>query len=538
METNGRAGAACELTEVGAVLVGGGELHDSFSSLVRPRMPLQRGIQRFTGITQAMASSAPLPEDVLPELAELLRGRVLVAHNAQFDRRALRQAFERIGLKWPRPPVVCTVAMARRFAPLVRERKLASLAESLGIEVDEVHRALPDATTCAQILCALLPRMCAAAPTIEEAVEYLQPRRRGSSEILARKIAKEERPDLSALPSDPGVYIFRNEAGQPLYVGKSVSLRSRARAHFCAPSGWTDRAAIVDYRSTHSELGALVLENRLIKEWLPTGNKALKRTDHWAFIRCRLDIEYPVLDAAVDPAPGHAINVGPIKGLRTAQDIADQLTSMFRLRHCGRKLHIREHASAYGQMGRCCSPCLGDLDPNAYRRQVEKALSVFWSSDARAALIAELDEQMRSAARAQLYERAAALVRRKERLDRLLWRTEGMLEALHAHPRLVLASHPSKELWDAFWVVGGRVVDWGPVSEAGDIAERTQAAIAGAAPMRPGSAASVPAAEVDEVRIVASWVARNEPPVLEIGDPAVAAAWALSVSQPAAALAG
>src|SRR4051794_33504091 len=541
VETNGRAGGACELTEVGAVLVGGGELHDSFASLVRPRMPLQRGIQRFTGITQVMASSAPDPEDVLPRVAELLQGRVLVAHNAQFDRRALRQAFERIGLKWPRPPVVCTVAMARRFAPLVRERKLAALAESLGIEVAEVHRALPDATTCAQILCALLPCMCAAAPTIEEAVEYLQPRRRGSSDILARKIAKAERPDLSKLPSDPGVYIFRNDAGQPLYVGKSVSLRSRARAHFCAPSGWTERAAIVDYRPTCSELGALVLENRLIKAWLPTGNKALKRTDQWAFIRCRLDIEYPVLEVGSDPAPGRAINVGPIKGPRTAQDIADQLTSMFRLRHCGRKLRVREHPSAYGQMGRCCSPCLGDLDPNAYRRQVEKALSVFWSADARAALLAELDEQMRAAARSQHYERAAALVRRKERLDRLLWRTEGILEALHARPRLVLASHPSKPLWGAFWVVGGRVVGWGPgSSDACELAQRTASAMAGAPPSpRPGSPASVPAAEVDEVRIVASWVARNEPPVLEIGDPDDAARWALAVAAPeAVALAG
>jgi DNA polymerase-3 subunit epsilon len=538
VETNGRAGAACELTEVGAVLVGGGELHESWSSLVRPRTPLARGIQRFTGITQAMAASAPEPEEVLPRVAGLLEGRVLVAHNAQFDRRALRQAFERIGLRWPRPPVVCTVAMARRFAPLVRERKLAVLAEALGIDVHEVHRALPDATTCARILCALLPRMCAAAPTIEDAVEYLQPRRRGSSDALKRAVAKAERPDLSALPSDPGVYIFRNQAGQPLYVGKSVSLRSRARAHFCAPSGWTDRAAIVDYRATHSELGALVLENRLIKEWRPTGNKALKRTDQWAFLRCRLDIEYPVLEAAADPAGGHAINVGPIKGLRAAQDLADQLTSMFRLRHCGRKLHIREHPSAYGQMGRCCSPCLGDLDPNAYRRQVEKALSVFWSADARAALLGELDEQMRAAARAQLYERAAALVRRKERLDRLLWRTEGVLEALHARPRLVLASHPSKPRWDAFWIVAGRVADWVPLpEERAEIEERTRAALAAARTPRPGSGASVPGAEVDEIRIVAGWIARNEPPALELGDAAAAAEWAFEVAgaQPVAA---
>src|SRR5437763_5192890 len=85
-ETNGLAGDACEMTEVGSVLVGGGELHDRWSSLVRTSAPLRRGIQRFTGITQAMVDGAPSLEDVLPELAERLRGRVLVAHNARCDR--------------------------------------------------------------------------------------------------------------------------------------------------------------------------------------------------------------------------------------------------------------------------------------------------------------------------------------------------------------------------------------------------------------------------------------------------------------------
>jgi DNA polymerase-3 subunit epsilon len=513
------------------VLVGGGELHDTWSSLVRPRMPLSRGIQRFTGISQRMVDGAPPPDEVLPGIARLLEGRVLVAHNASFDRRVLRQAFKRAGLRWPRPPVVCTIAMARRFAPLVRERKLAALAEALGIEVHEVHRALPDATTCARILCALLPRMCAAAPTVEEAVEHLKSRRRGTTGAQRAAIAKAERPDLSSLPQDPGVYIFRSEEGAPLYVGKSVSLRTRARAHFCAPAGWTERAAIADYRVTNSELGALVLENRLIKQWKPAGNKALKRTDGWVFLRARLDIEYPVLDVAPDPAAGLAINVGPIKGQRAAQDLADQLTSMFRLRHCGRNMKRREHPSAYGQMGRCCSPCLGDLDPNAYRRQLERALSVFSSRDARAALLAELDQWMREAARAHRFERAAALLRRRERLDRLLWRIEGLLEAVHARPRLVLASHPVEPRWDAFWVVGGRVADWGPVPpDAGEVERRTAAALALRRARTP-----VPSDEVDEVRIVASWLARHDPPALELDalQPAAAAAWVSSVASEA-----
>src|SRR3954466_16324115 len=97
-ETNGRPGDDCELTEVGAVLVGGGELHDRFESLVRVERPLSRGIERFTGITQQMFDAAPPPEEVLPRVAELLEGRVLVAHSASFDSGVLRQAFERVGL--------------------------------------------------------------------------------------------------------------------------------------------------------------------------------------------------------------------------------------------------------------------------------------------------------------------------------------------------------------------------------------------------------------------------------------------------------
>src|SRR5690349_5442941 len=129
-ETNGLARERCELTEVGAVLVGGGELHDRWASLVGVSAPLSPGIQRFTGITQAMVDAAPAPERVLPELARRLQGRVLVAHNAAFDARVLRQAFARAALDWPAPPVLCTVAMARRLAPLQRRRGLAQLAEA------------------------------------------------------------------------------------------------------------------------------------------------------------------------------------------------------------------------------------------------------------------------------------------------------------------------------------------------------------------------------------------------------------------------
>ena len=518
-ETNGRMGELCEVTEIGAVLVGGGELHDELESLVRVERPLSRGIERFTGITQAMVDDAPPPADVLPRVAEMLEGRILVAHNAQFDRRVLKQAFERCDLKWPNPPVLCTVAMARKFAPLAGQRGLAKLAGSLGIEVEGVHRALVDARTCARIFCALFPKLCASAPSVADAVKLLGPRRRPASEARrpGRKRAPEERPqDLKKLPKDPGVYIFRDARGRPLYVGKSISLRTRARAHFCAPAGWTEKAEVVDYQATNSELGALVLENRLIKKWKPPGNAALKRVNGHVYIRCRLDIPYPVLEVADEPAPGHAVNIGPLRGRTLAEELVGQLDSLFGLRQCGRKLKLREHPSVYGQMGRCMSPCLNDLDPNAYRRKLDEALGMFdGSGPAGDRLIEHLDERMQAASAEQRYERAAALLRRRDRLAGVLGALSGQLEAVHSGTRLVLAQHPTAARWDAFWIVAGRVVDWGALPGQDQLRRRTAAALVKArrpTPLKPP--------EVDEVRIVASWVASKMPEELPLDDDA------------------
>jgi len=515
-ETNGLGGDACEMTEVGAVLVGGGELHDRWSSLVRCNRPLGRGIQRFTGITQEMMADAPGLEAVLPPLEELLRGRVLVAHNAPFDRRVLRRAFELIGLDWPNPPVLCTAALARKLLPLQRRRGLGVLADALGIQVQTAHRALADAETCARVLCALFPRLCANALTIADAVALGKPHRRRATGRKRRTPAMTPPPqlDFADLPKDPGVYLFRDDTGRVLYVGKSVSIRSRARAHFAPSSGpadWTVQATVVDYQSTNSELGALVLENRLIKQHRPPGNIRLaRRDDRLCYIRCRLDIPFPILEVASDPAPGHAVTIGPLRGRRLAHELVEQLDSLFGLRHCGRKLVLREYPSAYGQMGRCLSPCLGDLDPNLYRRRLDEALRLFVDgADGRDRLLHHVEGQMRAASERQQYERAASLRRRLRRLGVILERLGGALEATHSRARLLLVPHPvENDRKDAFWLIGGRLIDWGEAPADTELLdERTQAAL-----KRGGRAelgAHVPPDEIDELRIVTNYLAAH-----------------------------
>ena len=517
-ETNGLAGEACEMTEAGAVLVGGGELHQRWETLVSVERPLSRRIQSYTGISQAMVDEAPPADATMPELAELIEGRVLVAHSASFDRRVLSQAFERAGVAWPDPPVICTVALARRLHPLARQRKLGLLAGSLGIEVETSHRALADAETCARIFCALFPKLVAGAATIGDALALLSPARPARRRSAATdggavpRGARRRLPDLSALSDSPGVYVARNEAGQVLYVGKSMRVRTRVRAHF-APSSqsgsWTTRAETVEHHRTHSELGALVLEQRLVDELRPPGNAKLKAVDDWVWLRCRLDAAFPVLEIGREPAPGHAVNVGPLRGRAAAAELAEQLTSLFGLRQCGRRLQRREHPSAFGQMGRCLSPCLGDLDPNLYRQRVDGALALLARRDPRRAILEHVDGLVADACGAQRFERAAWLSRRRERLAVLLQRVGRGLAITPSRPLLVLADSPGGEHWEAFWLVGGRVADWGPLPGTGEIVERSAAALryCGIA-LRP--------AEIAQARIAASWVASNEPHVLEL----------------------
>jgi DNA polymerase-3 subunit epsilon len=161
-------------------------------------------------------------------------------------------------------------------------------------------------------------------------------------------------------------------------------------------------------------------------------------------------------------------------------------------------------------MGRCLSPCLGDLDPNLYRRRLDDALAVFTGSDdGRDTLIAHLEREMRAAADARRYERAATLRRRRERLAVLFDRLGGVLRATHARPRLVAASASEAGGADAFWLAGGRLIDWGELpDEPPELERRTGAALARAG--RPGATAHVPPDEIDEVRIISTWLAHHE----------------------------
>ena len=158
---NGDGGNHDAITEIGAVKVRGGEVLGELATLVDPGRSIPPQIVELTGITSAMVRDAPNIDSVLPAFLEFASGAVLVAHNAGFDIGFLRAAAERCQITWPRPPVLCTVRLARRVltrdeAPSVR---LSALARLFGAATTPTHRALDDARATVDVLHALIERV-------------------------------------------------------------------------------------------------------------------------------------------------------------------------------------------------------------------------------------------------------------------------------------------------------------------------------------------------------------------------------------------
>lgn len=156
--TGGSHDGGHRITEIAVVEVRRGAVTDSFHTLVHPGRPVWPSTERLTGITDEMLATAPSFDEIAEEVFRRLSGRVFVAHNAGFDwgwvRAQLRESLGDV----PEVKRLCTISLARRFAPEIRYRNLDSLADHFQVPILERHRAHGDALATARILLRLLDR--------------------------------------------------------------------------------------------------------------------------------------------------------------------------------------------------------------------------------------------------------------------------------------------------------------------------------------------------------------------------------------------
>ena len=161
VETTG-LGRACEITEIGALRMRGTQVVDEFEELVRPSAPIPPFIEKMTGITTDMVAGADPVQAVYPRFAAWAGagapGRVLVAHNADFDMGFLARAARACSMPWRTPPSVDTLSLARLALPrpVVVNHRLGTVARYFRTTTAPGHRALGDARATGEVLCGLV----------------------------------------------------------------------------------------------------------------------------------------------------------------------------------------------------------------------------------------------------------------------------------------------------------------------------------------------------------------------------------------------
>lgn len=232
---------------------------------------------------------------------------------------------------------------------------------------------------------------------------------------------------LASLPGRPGVYVFRNRAGEVIYVGKAKSLRNRVRSYFQAPApgdykGEALRAEIADFQVNvcETEVDALILEATLIKRHLPRFNVILRDDKSYPYIAVTVSEEFPTVYLSRGRRVKGTRYYGPYVSARAARNTIRLLQKVFPLRHCtGRAPGQRGRSPClYYDMHMCLGPCRGVVEPEEYRRHVKQFCDFLEGRYSE--VLSDLDMRMRAAAREQEYEHAARIRNQIESADSVL----------------------------------------------------------------------------------------------------------------------
>jgi DNA polymerase-3 subunit epsilon len=151
IETTGGMPSTHGITEIAIVIHNGVEVTGKYSTLVNPLQKIPPFIVGMTGISDEMVATAPLFEEVAPQIYNLLNGRVFVAHNVSFDYSFVHFHMDRAGYKWSAPKL-CTIKLSRKVFPGLAKYGLGSLTRDLGIRIEGRHRAWGDAQATAEVL--------------------------------------------------------------------------------------------------------------------------------------------------------------------------------------------------------------------------------------------------------------------------------------------------------------------------------------------------------------------------------------------------
>lgn len=216
-----------------------------------------------------------------------------------------------------------------------------------------------------------------------------------------------------SLGEGPGVYLMRDAAGKPLYVGKARNLRKRVASYFSKrdPGGrirlMVDKTAAMEVSLTRTEAEALLLENEWIKSLKPRYNINLRDDKSYPWIRLTSDHPYPRMAFYRGSRSQPGEYFGPYSSAGAVREALSQVYKLFGIRQCRDTVFAnRSRPCLQYQINRCSGPCVGLIDADDYARDVAAARDFLAGRNER--VMDYLKERMQAASEAQDYEAAAA----------------------------------------------------------------------------------------------------------------------------------
>ncbi len=220
------------------------------------------------------------------------------------------------------------------------------------------------------------------------------------------------------VPRSPGVYVFRNRAGEVIYVGKARNLRNRMRSYFMPSTYMKEeprRRALIHSIASYqtfpvaTEADALLLEAQFIKQYSPRYNVDLRDDKRYLLVALDPSETYPHFTFERVRKNGNCLYFGPFPHAASLRETIRFLERSLGLRSCDCPAPTPEnHRHCLQDVIRQCSaPCLGAISPQDYALRVEKALAILRGEEPAKALLREMEEKMKRAAQERAYEEAA-----------------------------------------------------------------------------------------------------------------------------------
>ncbi|MCC6483389.1 MAG: excinuclease ABC subunit UvrC, partial [Armatimonadetes bacterium] len=272
---------------------------------------------------------------------------------------------------------------------------------------------------------------------------------------------------LASLPAKPGCYIYKNDKGEVLYVGKAVNLHNRVRSYFQKGAQLHPRtqrlvASVRDMEwiITDTEVEALILECTLIKKYRPFYNIRLRDDKSYPYVCVTTSEIYPRVFFTRRPhlKPDGNRYFGPYTDVRAVRDTLRTVRRIFGVQSCTHRFTGAEkmRPCLYYHLGQCLGPCTGELPPEEYRKAVDQVMMLFEGRQDE--ILERMNKSMEEAAENLQFERAAAMRDRIKAIQRLAQRQKVFTVEQVDQDIVGIALEGGDAVAHVFFIRAGRLV--------------------------------------------------------------------------------